>query len=756
MSEQQPEPASLVPMVSMGSLLRAEGELTRYAPSDQDAPPITSLPQALELAWRAIRHWWKVALPCAVVLSIVAGALVWTFFVPRFRATAWLKIASSQDYIAFPQAQGAPDHFVRTQLELIKSPLVMEQVCSQPEIAGLPELQMQSSPVEWLGSQIAVRSVGNSDLFQITFDGMQPDHAARIVNAVMDVYLKLQSNELSAQTQKIIQLLEQERQRKANELERLKSNIRSLAKQATGRDPVFTGNAQDVVVLTNPLNALEDQLAAAEVDRQYLEAELAAAREALAQSEIKVPEDLLDKAFEQDAQVIRSREILDLQRAKVSGAAAVSRQPDEDPRVKKLEHEATQMEQRLADLRTELRPRLEAELTRLLTQQRQEEIDALQTDLERQKIREKLLTERFAQKRKELEKLGGESLNLAFAKDDLRRAEDVYQRISDRAEALRTERRAPDRVSSLKRAVPPHAPVRSIPYERLGAACLGCFCLPFLLALIWERRLRRVAGAQQLFEEARLPIVGETTLLPGRPVSTHRRLSRQFERSLDTFVESIDYVRTRLLMSQEWKDLQVLVVASAVSREGKTKLASHLAVSLSRAQPELTLLIDADLRDPDLHEMFEIPLEPGLADVLASEGRADLGLVTQWSKNLHVLTAGRLLHSPHRLLSSEALPELLKQARKIYRYIIIDAPPVLPVSDTLSIAHHADGTLLSTMRDRSRGPQVRLAAERLQAAGARLIGAVLNGVPAREYGYGYGNYVSSRSFPGSELGEDPV
>src|SRR5690606_34096046 len=82
------------------------------------------------------------------------------------------------------------------------------------------------------------------------------------------------------------------------------------------------------------------------------------------------------------------------------------------------------------------------------------------------------------------------------------------------------------------------------------------------------------------------------------------------------FEESVEYVRTNLLARDELQDVQVLAVASAVSGEGKTQLASHLATSLARAQHARTLVIDADIRSPDLHQQFRVSNSPGLVDVL--------------------------------------------------------------------------------------------------------------------------------------------
>jgi capsular exopolysaccharide synthesis family protein len=168
-----------------------------------------------------------------------------------------------------------------------------------------------------------------------------------------------------------------------------------------------------------------------------------------------------------------------------------------------------------------------------------------------------------------------------------------------------------------------------------------------------------------------------------------------------------------------------------------------LAVSLANSSGEPTLLVDGDMRDPDAHEMFGVPLEPGLAQVLEHACSLNDAIVASWSRNVHVLPAGRLNRSPHVLLGSGAFHALLDEARTKYRYIVVDSPPVLAASESLVVAKAADGTLICTMRDVSRVAQVRQASERLRAAGARPLGAVFSGVPPQNYAYKYGGYYSS-------------
>jgi Mrp family chromosome partitioning ATPase len=107
---------------------------------------------------------------------------------------------------------------------------------------------------------------------------------------------------------------------------------------------------------------------------------------------------------------------------------------------------------------------------------------------------------------------------------------------------------------------------------------------------------------------------------------------------------------------------------------------------------------------------------------------------------VHVLPAGRMSLSPHRLLSASGMRDLVDQALEKYNYVIVDTAPVLAAGETLAVASVTDATLLCVMRDVSRTDTVVRSSRRLEAAGANLVGTVFSGVPSRQYAYRYGDY----------------
>ena len=172
------------------------------------------------------------------------------------------------------------------------------------------------------------------------------------------------------------------------------------------------------------------------------------------------------------------------------------------------------------------------------------------------------------------------------------------------------------------------------------------------------------------------------------------------------------------------KSLSVVMVSTASKGEGKTLVSSHLAISMALAGFK-TLLIDADLRCPKLHRLFDLPSTPGLNELLRNQ--VDLGAVmhSDLLPGLTVIPAGHWDKALVKLLAQQRLGTVLDELKKSYDFIIIDTAPILPTTDTLLIAQHVDGVLLSVLRDVSRLPMVHLAQERMAMLGTRILGAVV-------------------------------
>jgi len=194
----------------------------------------------------SVRRWWMVAAPIGLLLAVAGGATVYLLFEPVYEAAAWFKIEERTPFLAFEaKDEGRSKLFFQTQIEMIRSPLVLGPVIKRPEIARLPEIARQPNKVAWLGKQIKVMSKGESELFLILYASPDPTDAASVVNAVTESYFKLCDQSDTERNQRIIELLTQQQNKRSGEVLRLRDNLRNLAKSATGKDPFsFTGKLE--------------------------------------------------------------------------------------------------------------------------------------------------------------------------------------------------------------------------------------------------------------------------------------------------------------------------------------------------------------------------------------------------------------------------------------------------------------------------------------------------------------------------------
>jgi len=210
------------------------------------------------------------------------------------------------------------------------------------------------------------------------------------------------------------------------------------------------------------------------------------------------------------------------------------------------------------------------------------------------------------------------------------------------------------------------------------------------------------------------------------------------------FAESINHIRTGILFSNIDHPPKVVLVTSATSAEGKTTLSNNLALAFSNLGR--TLLIEADLRKPRFGGIFPAEDSRGLTDLVS--GKDELK-VCMWqdevNEKLFVIGAGTLPPNPLEFLSSESFAKTLQALRSKFAHIVIDAPPVLPVSDAIIVGRLVDGVILATRAEATTHQLARDALGRLQAAHIRPLGSVLTMADAARmahYGSHYYHYDS--------------
>lgn len=184
-------------------------------------------------------------------------------------------------------------------------------------------------------------------------------------------------------------------------------------------------------------------------------------------------------------------------------------------------------------------------------------------------------------------------------------------------------------------------------------------------------------------------------------------------------------IRTNLQFSSAIHKNQTIVITSPSFGEGKSTVTANLAVSIAQ-QEEKVLIIDASLRSPAIHSIFNLKNDIGLTTVLIGESTLDKAVKKTGVENLHVLTSGPIPFNPAELLGSEAMGLLIKKVIEQYDIVLFDSPPVLKVSDTSILANQCDGVLLVVSCYHTANESALEAKRVLSFTKGRLVGAILN------------------------------
>ena len=201
--------------------------------------------------------------------------------------------------------------------------------------------------------------------------------------------------------------------------------------------------------------------------------------------------------------------------------------------------------------------------------------------------------------------------------------------------------------------------------------------------------------------------------------------------------EGFRTVRTNLQYVDVDEPPKSVVITSAIPNEGKTTSACNLAITLAQAGAKVCL-VEADLRKPRVADYLGIDGSVGLTSILTGQETLETSMVSWQRGLLSVIPSGPIPPNPSELLGSRQMANLQTTLREQFDAIIIDAPPLLPVTDAAVLARNADGAILVTRFGMTHRDQVHKAAEVLETVGARLLGTMLNFVPSKRSGYGYG------------------
>jgi succinoglycan biosynthesis transport protein ExoP len=271
----------------------------------------------------------------------------------------------------------------------------------------------------------------------------------------------------------------------------------------------------------------------------------------------------------------------------------------------------------------------------------------------------------------------------------------------------------------------------------LTLACAEGLVLALGLVFGFEYLDSRIKTPDELKQALNLPFLGIVPAVSVKPVGDEGLL---LTGDLPPgFGEAMRAVRTAVIFSSADEGARTIVVTSTAPGEGKTLISTNLGVALAQAD-QRTLVIDGDLRRPRVHAVFRRPQEPGLSNVLVGTARMSDAVRMTVVPNLYVLASGHIPPNPAELLGSSKYLETIDELRQQFDWIIIDAPPVMAVTDAAILSNSATGVVFVVGAEMTSKRNAGAAVEHLQAARAKFIGAVLNRVDLKRHAYYYSPY----------------
>ena len=295
----------------------------------------------------------------------------------------------------------------------------------------------------------------------------------------------------------------------------------------------------------------------------------------------------------------------------------------------------------------------------------------------------------------------------------------------------------------IDRALSPGSPIYPQKQKIILLWIFAGLCIAIGLAFIREQLDTTFKTARAIEEKLSLPLYGVVQKVTDKNSIVERAY---LDNNRSVFSEAINHIRTGVMYSDVDNTPKVMVVTSSVQGEGKTTVASNLA--LSYAQLGNTLLIDADLRRPRLKHIIDTDSKFGLVDSVA--GVTELSSCIKRDKQeqkLYILKSGTTPPNPLELLASSRFSNLIEELRSKFDYIVIDTAPVLPASDAVVLGQLCDALLMVVQSDRTTHHMVRDSIKRLNASNVSVTGMILTQADIKKenpyrYGgyYGYGAY----------------
>ncbi|MFP4336367.1 MAG: GumC family protein [Halothece sp.] len=696
----------------------------------------------LQQYWMALkRRWFYAVLVFASTVGLAAAYSLQQE--PIYQAKArLLHQGNDSESISLPGLDGNPrrESKLENQIEIIKSSSIAEQVIDQLDLRNDEGEVLTSGS---LLSNLTVEPLRDTDILEISYDSPNPEEAAQVVNEVIKAYresnIKINRAQATAEREFIEGQLPEIQEELEGEEEQLRqfkeeNNVIALSEEAGSTVNILSELDQQII---QAQASLDDSRTRIEQLTQRLGLPPERAMVASSLSESEAVQDVLKEYQELEAELAEKR----------------SRYQPDHPVIKSLEENraalASLLEERVNNVLQEELPAEEISGDFNL------QLSSMKIDLVQDLVDAEI---NYSAQRSKIEGLREEQQQYKNRKDtfpkleqrqqrlqrQLETSQSTYEALLERLQQVRIqENQKQGNARIVEAASIPNNPIS--PQIMLNLALGGILgaMLGIATALIIDARDRTLKTVQEIKDRLGYTLLGSIPLL-GKQASM---LPMQ-DQPRSAVSEAFRMLQANLKFSQVDEKLKVIVLTSAVPNEGKSTVTANLGLALAELGNRV-LIVDADMRRPSQHQVWEEPNSVGLSNVLVDQ--SDISTVAkEVHPNLELLTAGAPPPNPIALLESQRLADLLDKCSQAYDYVLIDTPPIAVGADAALLGKLAQGTLLVVRPSVADLTSVDNTKEMLQRSGQPVLGMVINGVnPSDEpdsyyYYYAQGYYYETK------------
>ena len=720
---------------------------TRPAPPERQPQTPTAFegagvqPLSMEVFWQR-----RLSVAGMVVLCLGAAALHLAIVTPMYRSTSRLYVEREvpgvlTDVVA-PTALSK--NYLYTQAEVLKSEPVLTGTLERIPVTSMETFKEAQNVPERLKGILDVSVGAKDEILSVSCVSPVPQEAADIVAAVVDSYVVYNTRKKQTSSGQLLEILEKEKTTRDAELRQILLNI--VAFKRENRIVGAEDGQESLIVrrLTQTWNVL------AVAQTEVIEAKVFYDALVEARDNTELIRQLVRTASPERRYFATTREFVSAEifaDARRQLYTSLRKAEDELLTVKKAYREDSER----ARVAQEVVDRIEEQMAAL---EEDRDTDSKGEDSEFVEAVIAAANTRYMtalQKQNELERLADEQRVLAedatikqaeFAVLDADR--NRTERLCDVLDTRIKELSVSENTGALNINILEFAKVADRPYRprrtlSMALALIAGLALGAGLALLRDRLDVRLRTSEEVAAALGAPVLGVVPHLSSR--RQRKGLARLVEFDPGSHAaEAFRTIRTAVYFGFPASQARTLVLTSPSAGDGKTTVASNLAIAMAQAG-QRTLLLEADLRKPRHHQIYVLEPGPGLCGVLKGEATVADAVRRSGVERLDVLPCGQVPSNPSELLNSDAFAQAIRALSDLYDRIIIDAPPLGPVADARIVSALADATILILRAGRSTRTGAEQAREGLLGVGGTIMGAVVNDVQRgnrgyHEYGYG--------------------